>query len=87
MTSVSDMNAISIRELHVRTGHFVRKAKASPMIVTDNGKPVAVIQALPGEGGGWQAAQVRLGEPAAAAGILGHAETRIAQTEGRATAH
>jgi len=38
---------IPIRELHARTGHFVRKA-ASDMrvIITDNGKPIAQIQAL-----------------------------------------
>ncbi len=32
---------ISIRDLHARTGHFVRKAAEMPVIVTDNGKPVA----------------------------------------------
>ena len=34
---------ISIRDLHARTGHFVRKAAEMPVIVTDNGKPVAEI--------------------------------------------
>lgn len=40
------MNAItvSIRDLHARTGHFVRKAAETPVIVTDNGKPVARIE-------------------------------------------
>lgn len=32
---------ISIRDLHARTGHFVRKAAEMPVIVTDNGQPVA----------------------------------------------
>lgn len=35
---------ISIRDLHARTGHFVRKAAEMPVIVTDNGKPVAEIR-------------------------------------------
>ena len=34
---------ISIRDLHARTGHFVRKAGEVSIIVTDNGKPVAEI--------------------------------------------
>jgi len=35
---------IPIRELHARTGHFVRKAAADMrVIITDNGKPVAEI--------------------------------------------
>jgi antitoxin (DNA-binding transcriptional repressor) of toxin-antitoxin stability system len=37
---------ISIRDLHARTGHFVRKAAEMPVIVTDNGKPVAEIREL-----------------------------------------
>ncbi len=37
---------ISIRELHARTGHFVRKSAEMPVIITDNGKPVAEIQPL-----------------------------------------
>jgi len=34
---------ITIRQLHARTGHFLRKAAEFPIIVTDNGKPVAEI--------------------------------------------
>jgi prevent-host-death family protein len=35
---------IPIRELHARTGHFVRKAAANiRVVITDNGKPVAEI--------------------------------------------
>lgn len=38
---------IPIRELHARTGHFVRKASADVrVIITDRGKPVAQLQAL-----------------------------------------
>lgn len=37
---------ISIRELHARTGHFVRKSAEMPVIITDNGKPVAEIQRI-----------------------------------------
>ena len=38
---------IPVRELHARTGHYVRKASANQRIViTDRGKPVAEIQPL-----------------------------------------
>lgn len=37
---------VSIRDLHSRTGHFVRKAYEMPVIITDNGKPVAEIKPL-----------------------------------------
>ncbi len=43
------MNTIEIpvRELHTRTGHYVRKASAHQRIViTDRGKPVAELQPL-----------------------------------------
>jgi prevent-host-death family protein len=43
------MNAIQIpiRELHARTGHFVRKASGNMrVIITDNGKPIAQLQPL-----------------------------------------
>jgi len=42
MTAIS----ISIRDLHARTGHFVRKAAELPVVITDNGKPVAEIRPL-----------------------------------------
>jgi prevent-host-death family protein len=33
---------VSVRELHARTGHYVRKAASRQrVIVTDNGKPIA----------------------------------------------
>jgi prevent-host-death family protein len=38
---------IPIRELHARTGHFVRKAASNMrVIITDNGKPIAQLQPL-----------------------------------------
>lgn len=38
---------IPIRELHARTGHFVRKAAADMrVIITDRGKPVAQLQPI-----------------------------------------
>jgi len=39
------MLSISIKELHQTTGEYVRRAGASrsPVIVTDHGKPVAVL--------------------------------------------
>ncbi len=41
MTSIE----IPVRELHARTGHYVRKASASlRVIVTDNGRPIAEIR-------------------------------------------
>ena len=38
---------ISVRQLHARTGHYVRKAAEFSVIVTDNGKPVAEIRPAP----------------------------------------
>ena len=38
---------IPIRELHARTGHFVRKAAENMrVVITDNGKPIAQIQPM-----------------------------------------
>ncbi len=34
---------VSIRELHHRTGHFIRKAELGPILVTDRGRPIAEI--------------------------------------------
>ncbi len=42
---------IPIRELHARTGHFVRKATENlRVVITDNGKPIAQIQPLTSNG-------------------------------------
>ncbi len=38
------MKTISIKQLHARTGHWVRAAKTSPVIVTDRGERVASLQ-------------------------------------------
>lgn len=35
------MKSVSIRELHTRTGHYVRAAALSPIEVTDRGRTVA----------------------------------------------
>ena len=35
------MKSISIRELHTRTGHYVRAAATEPITVTDRGQIVA----------------------------------------------
>jgi prevent-host-death family protein len=35
------MKTISIRELHTRTGHYVRRAATEPITVTDRGETVA----------------------------------------------
>ena len=37
---------ISIRELHARTGHYVRKAARQRVIITSHGKPSAELTAL-----------------------------------------
>lgn len=37
---------ISIRELHRRTGHYVRRAGKGSIVVTDRGQPVAEIRNL-----------------------------------------
>jgi prevent-host-death family protein len=38
---------IPLRELHARTGHFVRMAAGNlRVIITDNGKPIAQIQPI-----------------------------------------
>lgn len=35
------MKTVSIRELHTRTGHYVRAAARQPLAVTDRGETVA----------------------------------------------
>ncbi|MGI9115816.1 MAG: type II toxin-antitoxin system prevent-host-death family antitoxin [Chthoniobacterales bacterium] len=39
------MRTISIRELHERTGHFVRAAQHETIRVTDRGREVAILKA------------------------------------------
>ncbi len=38
------MRTISIRELHTRTGHYVRSAQTDPLAVTERGKRIAILQ-------------------------------------------
>ncbi len=35
------MKTVSIRELHTRTGHYVRRAATEPISVTDRGETIA----------------------------------------------
>lgn len=39
------MKTISIKQLHARTGHWVRAAKKQAIIVTDRGEKIAALQA------------------------------------------
>jgi antitoxin (DNA-binding transcriptional repressor) of toxin-antitoxin stability system len=44
MCHIVHMKAISIRELHLRTGRWVRSiGDRGPMIVTDHGRPIATL--------------------------------------------
>jgi prevent-host-death family protein len=41
---------VTVRELHARTGHYLRKAsKQQRVIVTDNGKPIVELTPLAAE--------------------------------------
>lgn len=42
--TVAEMRTISIKQLHARTGHWVRTARTVPVIVTDRGERVASLQ-------------------------------------------
>ncbi len=54
---------ISIRELHARTGHYVRKAaERRRVVITDRGKPIAELQPStppPGGENPWKTRQLR----------------------------
>ncbi|MDP3070169.1 MAG: hypothetical protein Q8N18_07770 [Opitutaceae bacterium] len=39
------MKTISIKQLHAQTGRWVRAARTSPVIVTDRGEEIAVLNA------------------------------------------
>lgn len=42
------MKTISIRELHNRTGHYVRRAATEPLTITDRGETIArIVPTLP----------------------------------------
>ncbi|MGH8018870.1 MAG: hypothetical protein ACREIA_11345 [Opitutaceae bacterium] len=38
------MKTVSLRDLHTRTGYYVRAAARQPIAVTDRGETIAVIQ-------------------------------------------
>jgi antitoxin (DNA-binding transcriptional repressor) of toxin-antitoxin stability system len=38
------VKTISIKQLHARTGHWVRAARTTPVIVTDRGEKIATLQ-------------------------------------------
>jgi prevent-host-death family protein len=40
------MKTISIRELHTRTGHYVRRAASEPIMLTDRGESIARLVSL-----------------------------------------
>ncbi|MCF6311019.1 MAG: type II toxin-antitoxin system Phd/YefM family antitoxin [Verrucomicrobiales bacterium] len=40
------MKTVSIRELHQSTGEIVRTANQEPALVTDRGRPIAIIKAI-----------------------------------------
>lgn len=46
------MKTVSIGELHASTGRIVRSVEDGPMVVTDRGKPVAVLTSSGIAGGG-----------------------------------
>ncbi len=53
MCHIGHMKTISIRELHARTGHFVRAAQHEMIRVTDRGREMAVLKSpSPGESSG-----------------------------------
>ena len=45
MTHWTHVKTITIRELHIHTGRYVRAATRQPLVVTDRGEIVAVLQA------------------------------------------
>ena len=38
------METVSIRELHLATGRYVRKTRTQALVVTERGRPVAVLK-------------------------------------------
>ena len=47
------MKTVSIRDLHATTGKFVRETDRETFLITDNGKPLAVLKvATPADVGG-----------------------------------
>ena len=48
--SMCHMRTISIRELHERTGAWVRRAQLGPITVTERGRPIARLEAVEAAG-------------------------------------
>ena len=44
--TLAPVKTISIKQLHARTGHWVRAARQIPLIVTDRGEKIATLQPL-----------------------------------------
>jgi len=42
------MKQVSIRDLHQKTGYWVRLASRQPIVVTDRGRPVATLVGVTG---------------------------------------
>jgi antitoxin (DNA-binding transcriptional repressor) of toxin-antitoxin stability system len=40
------MKTVTIKQLHAKTGSYVRRAALSPVQVTDRGEPVAIIAGM-----------------------------------------
>ena len=80
---------IAVRELHARTGHYVRKAARQPIIITDRGRRVAALRPLgpevPGDGSAAWAGRLR--DPAFAAVVeepVGGTDSSVMVEEERA---
>jgi antitoxin (DNA-binding transcriptional repressor) of toxin-antitoxin stability system len=43
------MKTISVRELHIHTGLYVRQAAEEDLVITDRGRPVALVKRLSDE--------------------------------------
>lgn len=41
---IGHMTTVSIRDLHLRTGYYVRSAAMEPLAVTERGKVIAILQ-------------------------------------------
>ena len=47
MCHIVHMKTLTVRELHLKTGHYVREGAAEPYVVTERGRPVALLAPLP----------------------------------------
>jgi len=46
MCRIEHMKTITIRELHMKTGEYVRQALEEPLIITQRGQAIAVLKPL-----------------------------------------